>query len=884
MDKTRWIKVEEIFAKASKLRAEERIAFIKTSCDGDAGLETLVLELLKADETPHSFLDAVFEIPPDLTGFPPGNLSSENQIGPYKLIRELGRGGMGVVYLVERSDGEFQKQMALKLVKRGMDTDEILQRFRHERQILASLEHPNIARLYDGGAADDGRPYLVMEYIEGDEITTYCDHQNLSIDSRLKLFRSVCQSVLYAHQHSIIHRDLKPSNIIISREGEPRLLDFGIAKLLENPEQSESLRTRPLLRLGTSAYASPEQLKGDPVTTASDIYSLGMILYVLLTGSHPFRDHKSSDNFESQSGIPRVESPLKRIAITPDQTIFMQRGTTRTSLYRKLKGDLETIVMTAIHPDTRLRYHSAEQLLQDLNNYFDDRPLAARPGSTTYRLRKFVRRNRTVSLSAIIIFLMTVLFVAFTWMQRSETLRERDIARSERDKAQEVVAFLEELFSASDPTFGTQRADTLRIRDLLAGNTEKTRGELAGQPAIQAQMLNLLGNVHRKLGLYDQALPLLVEGLSTRLSLYDKAHPDVAESKNDLGQLYVMQGDYDEAEPLLREALQLRRNYHQSSHQDIVKSLTALANLVHLTGHYDEAEALYREALVMNRDLYGDAHYKTAISMVNLASILQRKGKMEEAEMYYLDSLEICETSLGESHPLTANTYNNYSLFLIEKGRFEEAKPLLQKALSLRKRIYGELHPEVLTSLNNMATLLSDLQKFKEAEEVHLESLELRIRIHGEQSMEVAVAKNNLADVLDKTGKLERAIILSREALATANQAVGSSHPAVGILSGNLASKLLKQGDTAEAERIYRNALSILSQTLPLDHPSTARVKVGLGNCLVEYAHYEKAESLILEGYKTLRDKGADLKSARESLTNLYSSWNKPDKALLYRQ
>jgi eukaryotic-like serine/threonine-protein kinase len=828
MDTDRWNKVKEIFNKACELPGEERPAFVRNACGGDEQLEIEIIDLLRTDGGSSTLFDNILLIPSETATEEPVESVYSEKIGPYKIIQELGRGGMGVVYLVERADDQYRKRMALKLVKRGMDTDDILQRFRSERQILASLEHPNIARLYDGGATSDGRPYLVMEYVDGESILTYCDRSALSIDERLKLFITVCKGVQYAHQHLIVHRDLKPSNILVTGEGDVRLVDFGIAKLLQDSAVDDRAYTRPWARRITPQYASPEQFAGERITTASDVYSLGIILYELLTGTHPYRDASGNNTFGIPGTSRLVESPASRILKTGAEEIYSARRTTKHALHRRIKNDLEAVVLTALHPEPQHRYQSAEQLLWDIERHLNRHPVSAHPPSTAYRMSKFISRNRAASASAFGLFLMTVIFVIFSWIQQIQTAHERDIARIERDKAQDVVVFLQNLMSAADPAFGGERADTLRLRDFVTRSTEKVRNELSAQPVIQAQMLNILGNVHQNLGMHEQARTLLEEALAMRTNIYGREHPEVAESMNDLGVLLDKMGAYDDAEKYIRGALALRLSLLGSSHDAVAGSLTDLANLVHDKGNYDEAEAHYREALAVNTQVHGEFHQKTAVSIANLATILQRKGDLDEAESQYRKAMAIYEEFLGGEHPLVAGLANNLGLLLTDRGELEEAETLLHRALTMRRKIYGEVHPLVLSSLNNLASIIADRGNYSQAEIYYRESLLLRIKVHGEQSMPVAGALNNLADIMQKTGQFDEAIAHSRKALATAREAVGSGHPAIGIISGNLASKLQQRGSVSEAKEIYEGALALLKKNAAAGSSEHRQIEVGI--------------------------------------------------------
>ncbi len=882
MDTNRWNKVKNIFNKACELPPDDRQSFIKNVCQGDAELESEVNELIKADSESSTLFDG---IPDGSTFFSVDEspyLSISDHIGPYKIISELGRGGMGVVYLAERADKQFKKRLAIKLVKRGMDTDEILTRFRHERQILASLEHPNIARLYDGGATDDGRPYLVMEFVEGESITTYCENRKLTIEQRLRLFATVCKGVQYAHQNLIVHRDLKPSNVMVTKDGDIRLLDFGIAKLLQDTDDDDRAYTKPWARRVTPQYASPEQLKGERITTASDVYSLGIILYELLTGTHPYKNDEGENTFGLPDTSKWIESPASRILKFKSDEAFKARQTTHKNLYRYIKNEIETIILTALHPDIQQRYQSAEQLLRDIERFFSGHPISARPATRVYRMKKFVSRNKAATVSAITIFILTLLFAVFTWMQGEQIAQERDRAQIERDKAQEVAEFLENLLSTANPAFGTERADTMRMREFVTKSTETIRQELVNQPVRKAQMLNVLGKVHQSLGMLEQSHNLLEESLNLRIDLFGEQHHEVAESQNDLGVVLGKMGDFETAESMIRQALEKRTSIFGEIHDDVSSSITDLANIVHTRGDFNEAETLYRKALAVNTELYGHSHRKVAIATSNLATILHRKGNHREAEELHRQALAMYEELFGGEHPLIASSFNNLGLVLADLGSLDEAEALLHRALTLRQTIYGEAHPEALTSLNNLATIVADKGDYETAKEYYELSLTLRKKVYGEHSMELSVAYNNYADILNKMGDTEEAIVYNRDALGIIDANVGSQHPAYGIVSGNLASKLRQQGAVNEAQEIYSEALVVLQNTLPPDHPSTARVKLGLGNCYTDLGLYEQAEPLLLDAFNTFREKNVNVEAARQGLIYLYEAWNMPDKVTLY--
>lgn len=887
-------------------RAEgDRLDWLEENTRDDPTLAEEVQKLLRLDhesdyflgETVSDFLEPIkLLLDSDVTDkeftFPEGT-----RIGPWRIEKLIGKGGIGQVYLAERDDGIYTKKVALKCIKRGMDSEVILQRFRYERQILASLQHPNIATLFDGGLTADGRPYLVMEFVDGIPIDQYCDNLKLGISERLKLFQDVCRAVNYAHRNLVVHRDLKPSNILVTGQGTVKLLDFGIAKLLDKETHGQIL-TQTMMPVMTPVYAAPEQIRGETVTTAADVYALGVIIYELMTGKRPC-DFSSGSSLEviqavlyqePDSSSVAVKKMLKQKNESRDvraiEQISSERGLNPERLYQKLRGDIDMIVMKALHKEPDRRYTSAETFLEDINRHLSGLPISARPDKPAYRLQKYIRRHWFGVATAVAFVLFFAGFLAVhtnrVTQERNLAFVERDIAKTERDKANEVAVFLEELLSAGDPAYGSERADTLRLRDFVQLSVVKVRNELEQQPAVKAQMLNTLGKVQGKLGMHEQAFSLLNEALEIRRSIYDSDHLEVAASMNDLGVVLTTQGEFEEAENYLREALDMRLRLSGPESDDPAGSYTALANLIHYRGDYEEAEEMYRKALEILEHSRGPEHHRTAVSMQNLATILHRRGNLAEAEELHRKAISINRNVLGREHPLTAASENNFGLLLVEMGQYSEGADLIRSALDTRLQLYGDEHPNVLTSMNNLASVLVDMGNYHEGEEYYRKSLELRKKVHGELSMPVAIALNNLADLLRKMNDLDEAVRVNREAIDVVTQVHGPNHPAVGIITGNLALKVRLQGDPSEAEQIYRTSLTILENTLPPDHPSIARQRVGLAECLADQSRFEDAESLMLMGYTTLLDKGSDVSSALKSLVSLYEAWDKPGEVTKY--
>ncbi|MGH9854401.1 MAG: serine/threonine protein kinase, partial [Blastocatellia bacterium] len=544
MKPERWQHIEELFRTVVARPTAERESYLTQACNGDEELRREVLSLLARDTAEDFIREQIATAAVAFAAKPKDDLTGE-RIGPYRVTRLIGRGGMGAVYEAERDDEQFRQQVAIKIIKRGMDTDFVRDRFLRERQILASLDHPHIARLFDGGATPDGLPYFVMEFVAGDPITAYCRRHQLSVSEKLKLFRKVCSAVQHAHQKLVVHRDLKPSNILITEDGAPKLLDFGIAKLLSPDVSQAHTRTETAIRLMTPEYASPEQARGQAVATTTDVYSLGVVLYELLTKRRPL-EFKTYSPAEIERAIcdTEIEEPSK---------VVSRMGDAPTRLARQLAGDLDNILLMAMRKEPERRYQSVEQFSEDLRRHLGRMPVVARKDTFGYRAGKLIRRHKA---GVAILALLAILAVAMT-VQAVRIGRERDRANQEAATAQAVTQSLVAMFEAADPS--KARGSVITARELLDQGAEKVVRELKDQPAVQAKLLDTIGQLYQSIGLYDREQPLLEEALKLRRRALGDEHPDVATSLNHLAEVVRLKGDYAKSESLLREALALRR-------------------------------------------------------------------------------------------------------------------------------------------------------------------------------------------------------------------------------------------------------------------------------------------------------------------------------------
>ena len=944
MTPARWQQIKEVFDQALEHGPATRIVFLDQVCAGDPDLRREVDSLLDHFETdgPIDELAQGF-VTPLVVGLHPEAVEGRG-VGNYRVLRQIGQGGMGAVYLAERADGAFEQQVALKLMRRGMRTDELRMRFVHERRILARLTHPNIARLLDGGLTEDGQPYFAMEYVAGEPINRYCDARQLSIEARLRLFATVCRAVQYAHQSLVVHRDLKPSNILVTegRDGTPqvKLLDFGIAKLLDREEEDTAVpHTRTGMRVMTPEYASPEQVRGEPVTTASDVYALGVILYELLTGRRPY-DLQSLSPGEVERVVCETEPARPSTAVshrdevttadgavrvvTPEE-VSHARATLPTRLRRRLAGDLDTMVLKAMQKDAARRYASAEQLLEDVRRYLSGLPVRARPDTLGYRLAKFVRRNRiTVTAASALVVLLAGFAVAMT-LQQAQTAKERDRSRLEAAKAAQVSTYLIDLFEVADPS--ETLGDTITAREILEKGAARIEEELADQPEVQATMMDVIGRVYHKLGRYDDARRLLERALEVRRATLGAAHPDVATSMDHLAVVLVEQGAYPEAEPLYREALAMRRKLLPSPNQDlatsldnlgmylhergdlagarplyeealaqrralfgsadrsVATSLNNLAYLLHEQGDMDEAEPLYREALAIDRAVLSPGHPDIAVDLNNLASLLYDRGDLDAAETLFRESLAIREQVFGDAHPMVATSLNNLASIVHEKGDLDQAEPLYREALALRRKAFKGNHPRVATSLNNVAYVLHEKKQYAEAEAMYREAWAMQRALFGDEHPSVLITMSNVGKVLQDQGRLGAAEDLLREALAKRRAVLGDQHPNVAVSLANLAGVLLEERQAASAEPLFREALAIWTT---VDVPwQIAEARSALGACLTDLGRYTEAESLLVDGFMGLQEaRGAKdryTQRATQRLVDFYTAWNKPERATAYR-
>ena len=877
--------LEQIAAEALSLPPDERAHFIRGACGNDDTKYRTVMEHMLSRQ---GWFDSDVEaegIEDDAWLDPAGTM-----IGPYRIVRSLGRGGMGEVFLAERADDQFSQQVAIKLVRRGLLSRHVQSRLRQERQILATLEHPNIARLYDGGTSD-GTPYIVMEYVDGAPIDRFCDTNSLTIETRLRLFMKVCSAVHRAHQNLIVHRDLKPSNILVTNAGEPKLLDFGIAKLLDDRTMMHTLAvTQADVRVMTPDHASPEQIRGELLTTSSDIYVLGVLLYELLTGYKPFRMH-GHRLAELERAICE-DDPLPMsaaIAAAMDsedsgiEEIATQRGATPSKLRRSLRGDLDNIVAMAMRKEPDRRYSSVEQFIADVQRHLDGMPVLARPDAWSYRAGKFVRRHALpVAISAV--FLASLIGFSVTIAVQSQRIaHERDVAeqqreraQAERERAETVAAFLIDSFKLTDPF--AQAGGKITAREILDNAAERvTKGaELTSQPTLRATLLDTFGNAYLGLGLHTEAEPLIEEALAIRRSQSPGNDLDIAQSLYSLNRVYEKKGNLDRAESLAIESLAI--NERETGTESLVTagSLCRLG-VIHLErGRFDKAEPLFERCLDIRTQRLGINREELTVPLDNLARIAMERGNYARAEALLRQALEIDRHTRGAENAQYARHLHRLARVTMERGNHREAEAMYRESVTLHRKILGENHPETIDALSFMGMFLAELRQLDEAERTLQQVLKMNRAARGAQHPYVGNDIENLGRVAFKRGQWQAAERNFKEAIDIYEASLPTGHYLIAGARTMLGRTHLEQGRPKEAEEVLIEALASWRIQYGEDNPRYATAKAALGRAYTLQGRLDEAEPALLSSYPVLaastRLSDADTtRRAREWIEELYS-------------
>ncbi len=806
-----WSIIEKIVDLALLLPIEKREQFIREKCKDDELLFQKVENYLNSIEESTSLfskadkvLDSAIK---DATNNKNG-VSSKligSTIDKYQIVDLISHGGMGTVFQAKRVDGMYEQTVALKIVRHGMETPENICRFENEREILAGLNHPNIAKLFDGGVTDFGLPYLVMEYVDGVPIDEYCEINKLTVRERVNLVISLCDAVQFAHNNLVIHRDLKPANILIDQNGHVKILDFGIAKLVEDRLDYDRNNDVTSTQAVTPAYSAPEQISGNTVTTSTDTYSIGVLLHRLLVGITPF-DLSDDSPFSSQEKIVNQE-PLKpshkynQLSVDHQSKVSESRSLSTSKLFNVLKEDLDAILLKSLRKEPKERYQTIDNLVEDLTRYLNNEPVLAHQGNFTYRSKKLFRRNYKQIIVAAAIILLSVTFSIFHTNRITE---ERNIAQYEAMKTAEVSSLLYDLFEANTPV--QSLGETITAQELLERGLDRAE-KLVNQPELQAQMFSVIGKVYLKIGNLPKSKNLIDKSVDIYTRLHGIDHPETALAIASRASVHSSMGNYSDAEILYDYALGILENHSGTYLHNYTETINEQAYVLRRQGKYEEAEEVFRKNYNLLKDQHGELNAKTVAALNGVGVTQFNRGNYKEAENIFRDVLDKRIEIFGKTHPDIAESKNSLGALLMNLGQFNEAGRLFEEAFHLRNRILGENHPKTLLTLNNLAIMQRDQGKF------------------------------------DLSSSTFKKVISKKE------DRFGSNSVASAISYFSYGELLLMIEDFDSANMQFKKSLEVFREFLGDDHSFTARTKMNLGFGYLHTDNIERAENLIHEGY-----------------------------------
>ena len=836
MTPTQWRRVQDLVSATLDLPETDRGRFLENVCGTNSKLRSQIEGLVSSYEQADSLIEQAVESSA-FEAFSSKSPQEGDRIGAYQITGIIGHGGMGTVFCARRIDEQFRHDVAIKVVCGGFGvTSEVMARFRAERQILATLTHVNIARLLDGGITDSGLPYLVMEYVEGTTIDRFVADQNPGVRDRLALFQQVCAAVQYAHQNLIVHRDIKPANVMITREGTPKLLDFGIAKLLRPDALGQTaLQTRPADRLMTPEYASPEQIRGEAVTTATDVYGLGVLLYELLTGKQPFRVKNLSP-----AGLERL------ICDTPPERPSSARLGTGPVPLEGVSGDLDNIVLKAMHKDPKCRYHSAAELSEDIGRYLRGFPVIARPDSWRYRSSKFVRRHKLATLAGIGFVVTTASLSIGLAIQASR-------AKHEAQAAAAVAGFLGALFENFSPDKTQGRSAS--PREILDRDSEQVSSQFAGQPLVKARLLGILASTFYRLGALDRAELLANQAYGIQARLIGPDSEAAAESLRTLAAIASDRGDFDRSFKTYEKVFRIFTNTKGLNSTETAEVITDIGLLRWMVGDFKGAEQRDREAVAIWTKLKGPSDPHTLTSKSNLETTLADEGDYASAEALAREVLAARLRVLGPNHPAVAESLSNLAVVLERTNHLEEAQRMTGQALTLSRRVLGPEHPQIATILNGMDRISRKLGQYDDAERYGEEAVAMSTKLAGPHSLATAAFQNQLGSTMLAKGDFVRARELLEASLASrlawrkfTNPELGDSYDRLGML--DLATK-----DLAGAERNVKLGLEMRERFWGHNSDSVASSLNHLGQVYRAEGRAADAEQSFREAQKVTEAK-----------------------------
>jgi tetratricopeptide (TPR) repeat protein len=841
----RWPRIKEIVGAALEKEPSERGAYLDRACSEDGALRREIDSLLAAYELAGGLSGAPWEIDPVEQATP------SQIIGRYRLLRELGVGGMGQVWLAEQIS-PVSRQCALKLIKSGIYDANAVRRFEAERQSLALMDHPAIAKVFDAGTTPSGQPYFAMEYVDGLPINEYCDRKRMGIRERLTLFMQVCEGVQHAHQKAIIHRDIKPSNILVVEiDGKPcpRIIDFGLAKAVEPARDGETFFTQLGALLGTPGYMSPEQ--ADPsvrdVDTRTDVYSLGVVLYELLTGVLPF----NSARFKKQHLDEMLRELREDTPQRPSSNVNMHRetlarraadrATDAVTLAGLLRGDLDWITMKALEKDRDRRFGTPTELASDIRRYLNDLPVLAGKGDAGYRLRKYLRRHRVaVALGAI----AAVLVAAFSIVQ---AIQLRRLTR-ERDRADRITDFMTNMFKVPDPN--EARGNAVTAREILDTSSKQIEAGLGQDAEVQSQLMGVMAETYLNLGLYSRAHELATLSWQNRQRTLGPNHPKTLESMTQMALTLYHEGHDRDAEQLIRSAIDLQQRQLGAENALTLQSRDDLAIFLEREGRYAEAEKLEREVVSVQSRKFGPEDPQTLRSVNNLASALKGESRFDEAQKEFRELLTTQRRVLGASHPSTIATMHNLANSLQEQGRYEEAEALYRETLSTSENVLGSEHPDTASTMITLANCINHNDTRRaEAEDLYRKALEIALRVAGPENSDTTRAEEGLANLLSSEGHNAEAEKLLRNVLAIRQRLLGPDHTDTLITQYNLATVLFHEGHLVEAEKLIHETFNLQTRVLGPEDPDTLASMAFEAKIMLSQKRPQEAEVLAHKAF-----------------------------------